>query len=162
MSLCSSAGGGGFNLLSPVNRSDSTRFCSQFVYQIPVSSFSLSFRSSCLRLSETPKSSRERRNPIVKSIQSSFRAKDPNDINILVVGSTGYIGNFVVKELVSRGFNVISIARENSGIRGDLDVPIDVVVSCLASRTGGVKDSWKIDYEATKNSLVAGRNRAPP
>ena len=44
----------------------------------------------------------------------------------------------------------------------DLDVPIDVVVSCLASRTGGAKDSWEIDYEATKNSLVAGRNRAPP
>ncbi|KAK9112274.1 hypothetical protein Scep_019793 [Stephania cephalantha] len=25
---------------------------------------------------------------------------------------------------------------------------IDVVVSCLASRSGGIKDSWKIDYEA--------------
>lgn len=35
----------------------------------------------------------------------------------------------------------------------------DVVVSCLASRNGGVKDSWKIDYEATRNSLVAGRKR---
>lgn len=197
MSLCSSAGGG-FNLLLPVNRGDSTRLSSQFVYQIPVSSFSFSFRSSCLHLSESPKFSRERRNPIVacsnpvvESIQSSFRAKNPKDINILVVGSTGYIGNFVVKELVSRGFNIIAIAREKSGIRGrnskeeasnqlkganicfsdvthvdvleksleDLDVPIDVVVSCLASRTGGIKDSWKIDYEATKNSLVAGRNR---
>ncbi|KAK8332068.1 hypothetical protein V6Z12_A10G116200 [Gossypium hirsutum] len=39
----------------------------------------------------------------------------------------------------------------------NLGFPIDVVVSCLASRTGGVKDSWKIDYEATKNSLVAGK-----
>lgn len=97
----------------------------------------------------------------------------------------------MVKELVSRGFNVIAIARERSGIRGrnrkedtltelnganvwfsdvtsldvlekslkNLGLPIDVVVSCLASRTGGVKDSWKIDYEATKNSLVAGRKR---
>ncbi|XP_038877599.1 divinyl chlorophyllide a 8-vinyl-reductase, chloroplastic [Benincasa hispida] len=197
MSLCSSAGAG-FNLLSPANTTNSTRFSSHFVYQIPVSSFSLSFQSSSLRLSDTPKFSRERRNtivasstPVVESTQSSFRAKNPKDINILVVGSTGYIGNFVVKELVSRGFNVIAIAREKSGIRGrnskeqtsnqlkganicfsdvahldvlekslgDLDVPIDVVVSCLASRTGGIKDSWKIDYEATKNSLVAGRNR---
>ncbi|CAN1164460.1 Divinyl chlorophyllide a 8-vinyl-reductase, chloroplastic [Linum perenne] len=121
----------------------------------------------------------------------SFRSKNPRDINILVVGSTGYIGKFVAKELVSRGFNVIAIAREKSGIKGqkskdetlnelkganvcfsnvthletleksldDLGIPIDVVVSCLASRTGGVKDSWKIDYEATKNSLLAGRKR---
>ncbi|CAN0826202.1 Divinyl chlorophyllide a 8-vinyl-reductase, chloroplastic [Linum grandiflorum] len=123
---------------------------------------------------------------------SSFRTrKNPKDINVLVVGSTGYIGKFVTKELVSRGFNVIAIAREKSGIKGqkskddtlielqganvcfsnvthletldrsldDLGIPIDVVVSCLASRTGGVKDSWKIDYEATKNSLLAGKKR---
>lgn len=121
--------------------------------------------------------------------KASFRTKNPKDINVLVVGSTGYIGKFVAKELIKRGFNVISIAREKSGIRGkvgkeetlgmltganvcfsdvtnldvleksleNLDVPIDVVVSCLASRSGGVKDSWLIDYEATKNSLVAGR-----
>lgn len=25
---------------------------------------------------------------------------------------------------------------------------VDVVVSCLASRTGGKKDSWDIDYQA--------------
>lgn len=32
-----------------------------------------------------------------------------------------------------------------------------VVVSCLASRTGGVKDSWRVDYEATLNVLKATR-----
>ncbi|KAJ0043462.1 hypothetical protein Pint_17798 [Pistacia integerrima] len=32
----------------------------------------------------------------------------------------------------------------------------NVVVSCLASHTGGVKYSWKIDYEATRNILSAG------
>nr|GMD63572.1 Divinyl chlorophyllide A 8-vinyl-reductase, chloroplastic [Ipomoea batatas] len=127
--------------------------------------------------------------PAVESPNVSFRSKNPSDINILVVGSTGYIGKFVATELVKRGFNVIAIARERSGIRGrnskedtlqqlsganvcfsdvtelstleksveNLGVPIDVVVSCLASRNGGVKDSWKIDYEATKNSLVVGR-----
>lgn len=121
--------------------------------------------------------------------KQAFRSKNPGDINVLVAGSTGYIGKFVVKELVKRGFNVIAVARERSGIRGrygkeetvaqlngaklcfsdvtNLDVleeslknlgfPIDVVVSCLASRNGGIKDSWLIDYEATKNSLVAGR-----
>ncbi|KAK9714407.1 hypothetical protein RND81_06G091800 [Saponaria officinalis] len=121
--------------------------------------------------------------------EQNFRSKKPNDINVLVVGSTGYIGKFVVKELVKRGYNVIAVARERSGIRGkygkdetvlqlyganvcfsdvsnsgvlersleELGVCIDVVVSCLASRNGGIKDSWLIDYEATKNSLVAGR-----
>eukprot|EP00250_Pteridium_aquilinum_P033853 c648_g1_i1 orf=78-1394(+) len=117
----------------------------------------------------------------------------PSDINVLIVGSTGYIGKFVVKEMVQRGFNVVAVSREKSGIGGKLgkdevasqlqgaqvcfaDVtdlsslndavlaardrlngPFHVVISCLASRTGGVKDSWKIDYEATLNSLTAGR-----
>ncbi|KAI5447438.1 hypothetical protein KIW84_015046, partial [Lathyrus oleraceus] len=127
--------------------------------------------------------------PPVETTPSTFRTKSPKDVNVLVVGSTGYIGKFVVKELVKRGFNVTSIAREKSGTKGSVDkettlselrganvcfsdvtnldsfneslnnlgVSFDVVVSCLASRNGGVKDSWKIDYEATKNSLVAGR-----
>ncbi|OIV95796.1 hypothetical protein TanjilG_20246 [Lupinus angustifolius] len=125
----------------------------------------------------------------VEATPSTFRNRNPKDINVLVVGSTGYIGRFVVKELVKRGFNVIAIARERSGIKGrndknetldqlrganvcfsdvsnlvtleeslkSLGFSFDVVVSCLASRSGGVKDSWKIDYEATKNSLVAGK-----
>lgn len=127
--------------------------------------------------------------PTAETTKASFRSKNPKDINVLIVGSTGYIGKFVVQELVKRGFNVIAVARERSGIKGknskddtlgmlggakvcfsdvtDLDIleksleglgfSIDVVVSCLASRNGGVKDSWKIDYEATKNSLLAGR-----
>ncbi|MED6107002.1 hypothetical protein PIB30_009851 [Stylosanthes scabra] len=125
----------------------------------------------------------------VEPTQSPFRNKSPKDVNVLVVGSTGYIGKFVVKELIRRGFNVVAIARERSGIRGKNDkdetlaqlrganvcfsdvtnlnsfeeslkklgFSFDVVVSCLASRSGGVKDSWKIDYEATRNSLVAGK-----
>ncbi|KAL0414635.1 UNVERIFIED_CONTAM: Divinyl chlorophyllide a 8-vinyl-reductase, chloroplastic [Sesamum radiatum] len=125
--------------------------------------------------------------PTVETPKISFRGKNPKDVNVLVVGSTGYIGKFVVKELVKRGFNVTAIARERSGIRGknskeetlemlsganvcfsdvtnlesleksieNLGMSVDVVVSCLASRSGGVKDSWLIDYEATKNSLLA-------
>ncbi|CAI0466665.1 unnamed protein product [Linum tenue] len=130
-------------------------------------------------------------NQQVQVSTSTFRTKNPREINVLVVGSTGYIGKFVAKELVNRGFNVIAVAREKSGIRGqkskdqtleelqgasvcfssvteletleksldELGVPIDVVVSCLASRSGGVKDSWRIDYEATKNSLLAGKKK---
>lgn len=101
---------------------------------------------------------------------------------VFVVGATGYIGKFVVRELVARGYEVVSFARErsgneeirnqlkgsevrfgnvcslesimNKGIRGE---HFDVVVSCLTSRNGGVKDSWNIDYKATRNALEAGK-----
>lgn len=196
MSICFSSHV--FNLHSAKNQSFIARFSSQFINQIQVSSLPYALSSSPLYLSELLKHSRQKINPITASTspsietlsQSSFRNKNPKDINVLVVGSTGYIGKFVVNELVDRGFNVIALAREKSGIRGknskeetlsqlkranvcfsdvtnldsleksleNLKVPIDVVVSCLASRTGGVKDSWRIDYEATNNSLVAGKN----
>ncbi len=111
---------------------------------------------------------------------------------MLVVGATGYIGKYVVRELVTRGYDVVAMAREKSGIGGKAskedtvkefagaevvfgdvtDVeslkevgfaadkkPVDVVVSCLASRTGGIKDSNLIDYQATANAMNAGRER---
>ncbi|CAB4293359.1 unnamed protein product [Prunus armeniaca] len=197
MSLCFSSIV--FSLHSAKNQSFLTRFSSQFTNQAKVSSVPYGSPSSPLNLSEIFKFSKERTKPISASATPtaetasppSFRGKNPKDINILVVGATGYIGKFVVKELVNREFNVIAVSREKSGIRGkvskdetlnqlkganvcfsdvthldtleksleNLGVSIDVVVSCLASRSGGVKDSWKIDYEATKNSLVAGRRR---
>lgn len=188
LSLCFSS-----NLLtlrSPKHQRLSISFSSessQFIKLFRVSSRSyepLKFSREKLKLfaSLTPSES-------VETATSTFRNKNPKDVNVLVVGSTGYIGKFVVKELVSRGFNVIAIAREKSGIKGrndkeetlsqlkgasvcfsdvtnldileksldNLGISIDVVLSCLASRSGGVKDSWKIDYEATKNSLLAGK-----
>ncbi|MBN1279689.1 MAG: NAD(P)-dependent oxidoreductase [Chlorobiaceae bacterium] len=39
-----------------------------------------------------------------------------------------------------------------SGIRGER---FDTVISCLTSRTGGIRDSWKIDYRANRNLLDA-------
>ncbi len=111
----------------------------------------------------------------------------PPPKRVFVVGATGYIGKFVVHELVSRGYEVVSFARERSGVGGnatagetrrelkgsevrfgDVGSPesltkegirkehFDVVVSCLTSRTGGVKDAWDIDYRATRNALDAG------
>lgn len=41
------------------------------------------------------------------------------------------------------------------GIRGE---KFDAVVSCLTSRTGGVKDAWMIDYQATRNALDAAKS----
>ena len=34
------------------------------------------------------------------------------------MGATGYIGKFVVKELVRRGYNVSAFARPRSGVKG--------------------------------------------
>lgn len=107
---------------------------------------------------------------------------------VFVVGATGYIGKFVTRELVARGYEVVSFARERSGIdaattaektrqelkgsevrfgdvcdleslkkNGIRGEKFDVVVSCLTSRNGGVKDSWAIDYRATRNALDAAK-----
>ncbi len=41
-------------------------------------------------------------------------------MRVLVVGATGYIGKFVTRELVKRGYQTIALARERSGIKGKL------------------------------------------
>lgn len=52
--------------------------------------------------------------------KDDFRDKAPKDVNVLVVGCTGYIGKFVTRELVKRGYNVVAFTRENAGIKGKL------------------------------------------
>ena len=100
---------------------------------------------------------------------------------VLVVGGTGYIGKAVVRELVRRGHDVTCIvrpkstaaARENEagaktrvaevtdaaslvteGICGER---FDAVVSCLASRSGAVADSWRVERDANHHVLGAAR-----
>ena len=90
------------------------------------------------------------------------------------IGGTGYIGKYVVKEAVKRGYETTVVVRSESKPRDDFfagakvvfaDVcdedklksaipgPVDAFVSCLASRSGVKDDSYKIDYQATLNSL---------
>jgi len=120
-------------------------------------------------------------------LNDNFRDRSPDKVRVVVFGATGYIGRFVVKELIRRGYNVVAFARERSGVGGRqnresvradfpgadvrfgdvtdsdsldcnaFDQPVDVVISCLASRSGGRKDSWAIDYEATLNTFRQGR-----
>lgn len=129
---------------------------------------------------------RIRRSCTVKAA-SNYRDRAPQDVRVLVVGPTGYIGRFVVKELVRRGYNVTAFSRPKSGVKGknskddvvkefqgasvsfgdvtDMDSlqnnafsqNFDVVVSCMASRTGGKKDSWAVDFQASLNALNAAR-----
>jgi len=101
---------------------------------------------------------------------------------IAVVGATGYIGKAVVKEGVRRGYKTTAVLRDASKgekeekfkgaelkqfdvtdrdacLSGELfpKGSVDIVVSCLASRTGTKKDSYAIDYQATLNCAEAAK-----
>eukprot|EP00596_Hydrurales_sp_CCMP1899_P010365 CAMPEP_0119042028 /NCGR_PEP_ID=MMETSP1177-20130426/14302_1 /TAXON_ID=2985 /ORGANISM="Ochromonas sp, Strain CCMP1899" /LENGTH=342 /DNA_ID=CAMNT_0007008531 /DNA_START=188 /DNA_END=1216 /DNA_ORIENTATION=+ len=99
---------------------------------------------------------------------------------VVIVGATGYIGKFVVKESIRRGYDTIAVVREGSAPKDDFfkdcvvvegDVTkednlfesafqyrkTDVVISCLASRSGTKSDSYAIDYQATLNTLNAAK-----
>ena len=97
---------------------------------------------------------------------------------ILVAGSSGYIGKKLVKKLRAEGHRIICPVREikngsgltklQSGVeyrkidvcnKADveklfIDYPIiDNVISCIASRSGGLKDSWAVEFHANNNLL---------
>ncbi|MEM6381186.1 MAG: NAD(P)H-binding protein [Pseudomonadota bacterium] len=93
----------------------------------------------------------------------------------LLVGATGTIGRAVAKELVAQGFETVCVVRANRAAtidgahyrtahvtdaahlleHGFKAEPFDVVISCLASRTGAPDDAWAIDYHANLNTLEA-------
>lgn len=50
--------------------------------------------------------------------QQDYRSRSKQDVRVLVAGSTGYIGKYVTKELINRGYNVVAFAREKSGVGG--------------------------------------------
>ena len=50
------------------------------------------------------------------SLRHDYRNRPPEQVRVVVFGATGYIGRFVVKELVERGYQVIAFARERSGV----------------------------------------------
>jgi divinyl chlorophyllide a 8-vinyl-reductase len=110
---------------------------------------------------------------------------DRNDITaprrILVAGASGTIGRAVVRELISRGAEVTALLRpgraasaipELAGaqeIRVALDDEVglaaafaeahtNVVVSCIASRSGAPKDADKVDRRANLALLEAAQS----
>lgn len=99
-----------------------------------------------------------------------------------MLGATGTIGRATVRALVQRGHEVVCFIRQNGAAResarllsgatlrfGDVTNPdslardgfqgesFDVLVSCLASRTGAPKDAWAIDYDAHVNALAMAK-----
>ena len=112
------------------------------------------------------------------SVETGSPAVAPARRRVLVVGATGYIGRHVVAELVRRGHEVTALARRTpdagagelagatvrladvtdpeslsrEGVRGER---FDVVVSCLASRTGEGADAQRVDHQANLAVLEA-------
>ena len=95
---------------------------------------------------------------------------------ILIAGATGYIGSHVVKKLIRLRYKTICLTREEKleenkslevfkvDLTNALEMKeivntlpkIDVIISCIGSHTGGIKDSWDVEYEANKNLLDLG------
>lgn len=101
-------------------------------------------------------------------------------LRIILAGATGYIGRHVARELIGRGHHVVSLVRATwqamppelagSEVRtaevcdpaslareGFAGEPVDAVVSCIASRSGGITDAWRVDYTANRNLLAAAQ-----
>ncbi|MDP6734355.1 MAG: NAD(P)H-binding protein [Gammaproteobacteria bacterium] len=100
--------------------------------------------------------------------------KNNNAKTVLIVGATGYIGRAVVAESVRQGYDVIAVTRSSKNdsqfdgaevVLADVTDPasvakafsrkIDVIISCLACRSGLAQDFDAIDYKATLNILNA-------
>jgi divinyl chlorophyllide a 8-vinyl-reductase len=105
---------------------------------------------------------------------------------IFVIGATGTIGRATVQALVRQGHDVVCFIRaraekktssqaevlfEGASIRyGDIrdshsireqgfkNEKFDVLVSCLASRTGAPKDAWAIDHQAHVHVLEVAKS----
>ncbi len=102
----------------------------------------------------------------------------PSRKRILFLGATGTIGRATVHELSGRGHDLVCFVRPQSQASGQLGFPdsvtlrygdvtdkatlaergfqneqFDVVISCLASRTGVSKEAWTIDYQANADAL---------
>jgi divinyl chlorophyllide a 8-vinyl-reductase len=75
-----------------------------------------------------------------------------------MLGATGTIGRATVRELVSRGHEVVCFGRsdvESADLRGE---QFDAVVSCMASRSGLPGDAWAVDFQAHVKVLEAAQN----
>ncbi|MDA8585527.1 NAD(P)H-binding protein [Rhodobacteraceae bacterium] len=87
---------------------------------------------------------------------------------VAVFGATGTAGQGAVRALMAAGHDVTSIVRTGQDGRkhivADVTQPLtiidkfDVVVSCLASRTGSPQDAWAIDHQAHLNILKWAEN----
>ena len=111
-------------------------------------------------------------------------AADPKPRRVLVLGATGTIGRATVRALLAAGHETVCFIRRPNrtavtpprvsqaavvcalamspipspcGATVSPESSFDVLVSCLASRTGVPEDAWAIDYHAHAQALAAAR-----
>ena len=117
------------------------------------------------------------------------QAANAQSRRVLVLGGTGTIGRATVRALIARGHEVVCLVRPmqsgsvpfppddlmgaelracdvtdpasltREGICGE---QFDVMLSCLASRTGAPEDAWRIDHDAHLGALQQAEAAAIP
>ncbi|WP_298336489.1 NAD(P)H-binding protein [uncultured Erythrobacter sp.] len=100
---------------------------------------------------------------------------------IAVAGASGTIGRAVVRECVSQGYDVAALVRSDASARlpeldgaktymVDLSDPTevvtamtafqpDIIISCIASRSGSPKDARKVELDANIHLLLGASGR---
>ena len=86
----------------------------------------------------------------------------PSPRSILVAGATGTIGQAVVRRLEADGHAVTTPGRAVLADAGALakvmaEAAPEVVISCIASRSGAPKDARKVDFAANVTLLEAAQ-----
>ena len=94
-------------------------------------------------------------------------------MNVLLLGGTGTIGRATAAALVAAGHRVTALVRQAGAmlpgcevVQGDVTAPgavagvlrgagMQAVASCLASRSGALKDAWAVEHRANSLALQA-------
>ena len=100
---------------------------------------------------------------------------------MLLIGASGYIGQHVAKSLLENGYMPICPLRSHNQSVNRMNLrpeqapvwditcessinkvfnqnpDISTVISCIASRTGGIRDSWMVDFELNKSIMTAAK-----
>ena len=94
-------------------------------------------------------------------------------MRVLLAGATGYIGQAVLRELISQGYETVALVRPGRALGTERSSSItvieaeigldpdwaqhlpetDAVISCLASRSGAPDDARQVEFEANRSLL---------
>jgi len=80
----------------------------------------------------------------------------PTPRRVALAGASGTIGSAVLRRLQADGHEVATLSRADLGNPAVLQAAqAEVVISCIASRSGSPSDAQKVDFEANSSLLNA-------
>jgi len=90
-------------------------------------------------------------------------AAAPRSRRIALAGASGTIGAATARQLVAEGHAVTAVPRAALADRAGLaelfaETQLEVVISCIASRSGAPKDAEAVDYAANMRLLAAAES----